>query len=426
MSRDTAWNELLSTLLLTIVEPSTGERAPRDPVAVIADSLAAARLDKFLQDAAAASGPLTIVVNDSHRNTDSHSAISAVMTTADRLRLECRWRLLVACGSHRFPEMQRGPHEQRVVGSFRERFEEIAWHDDSLSEDHGKLGPYRLNRRVVDNGFTIAIGSCEPHYFAGITGAHKTLTVGLMSADDLRANHEHALSEGAAPLALEGNPVYDAITRVLDLLEGGGRRIFAVNEVLIRGRVVACFAGSPTKSLRAALPTVNACLSHAVPGRFDLVVACVEPPLDRSLYQADKGIKNVEAVVRDGGFLILDAPCREGVGYDRFLEVLRRAPDHPSSVAIIREEGYRLGDHKAVRLRSLTDRRRVRVGIVSSGLPKEIALDLHVSLFERRNDAAHWVLGALGALAVDGSHARSRALVVGDAGNMALRITAPA
>ena len=42
-------------------------------------------------------------------------------------------------------------------------------------------------------------------------------------------------------------------------------------------------------------------------------VAEVEAPLDRDLYQADKGLKNTEFVIRDGGVILLDAGCNSGV-----------------------------------------------------------------------------------------------------------------
>eukprot|EP01052_Picozoa_sp_SAG31_P061438 SAG31_NODE_20515_length_572_cov_0.983087_2_plen_92_part_00 len=42
-------------------------------------------------------------------------------------------------------------------------------------------------------------------------------------------------------------------------------------------------------------------------------IAEVEAPLDRDLYQADKGLKNTEFVIRDGGVILLDAECHNGV-----------------------------------------------------------------------------------------------------------------
>jgi len=272
----------------------------------------------------------------------------------------------------------------------------------------------RLHRWLVEGRFALGIGSLEPHYFAGVTGAHKTLTIGVMSLRDIEANHAGAMSAAAGPFRLRGNPVFDEIAVQLHRLEGQGLRLFAVNLIPSRGRTARCTAGRPLDALRAGLPELRRVAWHRVSQRVDLVVARVNPPLHRSFYQADKGIKNVEDAVKDGGVILLDAPCPDGVGIDRFLRLLERSPDHAAAVALVRREGYSLGDHKAVRLRRLTDRRRVRIGIVSRDLPEEAVRVLHARRFETRAEAARWATGALG------SGRRGvplKGLLVEDAGN---------
>ena len=120
--------------------------------------------------------------------------------------------------------------------------------------------------------------------------------------------------------------------------------------------------------------------------------------------------------VRTGGILLLDAACPEGVGIDNFLAILRRADDESGTLAQIRQGGYALGDHKAVRLRRLTDTRGVRIGIISRDIPPSTARLLHVVVHPDRESAAAWALDELTGIAGPGG------LIVNDAGNVCIRI----
>ena len=182
------------------------------------------------------------------------------------------------------------------------------------------------------------------------------------------------------------------------------------------GRVIGLFAGHPLEALSQALPLVRATFGHHVSAPFDCVVACVAPPLDRDLYQADKGIKNTEVGVRDGGVLVLDAACPRGVGIDHFVTLLKSAPTFTDAMLIVSGRGYRLGDHKAVKLRALRDNRGVRLAVVSPHLDAGLAKVLGMEIFPTRAAAAAWARSSLGAAAAT----KPRALVVEDAGNLTL------
>jgi len=225
----------------------------------------------------------------------------------------------------------------------------------------------------------VAIGSVEPHYFAGWTGAHKTATVGVWSRDTIAANHRHALSPAAQPLALAGNPVFDDLAAAADAL-ARGRRLLALNQVLdARGRPLGVGLGTWRGSLRRCEAAARQRLVHTL-APVELLVAEVEGPWARSLYQADKGVKNHEAAVAAGGDLVLLAPLPDGVGSPRFVELLRRAPDAAAAQAIVAGEGYTLGDHKAVRWR-LLEARGVTVRIVSPGLDPALAAAAGLRLY---------------------------------------------
>jgi nickel-dependent lactate racemase len=322
---------------------------------------------------------------------------------------------LIASGTHPAHPLERSAHEERIAAPYLARIAELEWHDCDAA-GLARVGEHEFHPWMADGGYYLACGSMEPHYFAGVTGAHKTLTVGVMSRASIEQNHSHAMSPEVAPLKLARNPVHQGVVAALRALERAGAHVLALNQVIAGGRVAAATAGHPLLALEEGLPAVRACFAHRVPRPLDLIVARVARPLDRDLYQADKGIKNTEAAVRDGGVLVVEAECEAGIGIRHFVELLEQAPSYAAAREIVAKRGYRLGDHKAVRLRALTDVRGVRVALVSRNVDPAMAPVLGMEVFRERNAAAAWVRETLRGVA------SPRGLVVEDAGNMALEL----
>lgn len=237
---------------------------------------------------------------------------------------------------------------------------------------HGPLSPESaerglLDRRVLEADLIVAFGSVEPHYFAGWAGAHKTATIGVAARPTIERNHRHALSPESRPLALEGNPVFEDLRPLLSGLESK-RRLLAVNHVLDgEGRPLAVGVGTWRGALRRVLPVAERRFVVARDEPVQVLVACPEGPLGESLYQADKAIKNHEALVSSGGDIVLWSETLNRAGSDRFLTFLQAAPDLAAASAEIERAGYVLGDHKAVRLRAL-EARGVRIHVAAPAL----------------------------------------------------------
>lgn len=378
---------------------------------------------EFAREAKAEAKPLTVLVNDPHRVTDTPSFLAALIAILDdSLCVEERpdLRMVVSQGSHRASSEEMEAFELNLLGhAQRHRMAPIVWHTAS-DEGLMQVGSNAYHPWMAERGFYLACGSLEPHYFAGCTGAHKTLTVGVWAYEALQNNHAGAMLPGSTGLCLDGNPVYDGFKQAIEELEQAGCRILVVNQVICNGALVGIFGGHPIEALHAGIPLVKTCFASTVHGGpVDLVVAQMEPPLDRDLYQADKGIKNTEGVVRDGGVLLLDAACDHGVGITHFLELMEAAPTYDAAISHVNTKGYRLGDHKAVKLRMLTDGRSVNVGIVSPALSEqavELEPILQMRIFASVVDAADWAKGLLGAA----GKSKSRSLLVQDAGNLTL------
>ena len=322
-------------------------------------------------------GDLLVLVNDLQRNTATRTILHLV---ADRIA-PGRLRVLVAAGSHREPpRAARETFERSVLGDITPAA--IQWHDCHAADlapidPAGRRGAiWRGHPWLMESDSILAIGSVEPHYFAGWTGAHKTATVGIAAYRDIEANHAFALSPLCRPASLAGNPVAEGILAMLGALEAA-RPVAAVNLVQAGPRIIAAAGGAVIAALDAAIPAASNAFIRRIAQPADALIAEVTGPLGASFYQADKGIKNNEWAVRDGGCLVLAAPCPQGIGQDHFVELLSHAATHAEAIAAVKSAGYRLGDHKAVRLRYLTDPacRAVRVYVVSEGLsPQDAAL----------------------------------------------------
>ncbi len=348
-------DEQIPTLLRP--DPETGEP---DLTSILADLRS--RLD--------GGGNLMVVVNDPQRHTDTARVLRVLAELDRRAGAPRRFGVLVACGTHGFGRQRRLIFQRDL--SDAADIASIDWHDcrdadlQTLDGDHR----WRANPLLTaGDGPVLAIGSVEPHYFAGLTGAHKTLTIGCAAHADIEANHAGAMSAEAAPFALEGNPVFEGVRAMLDGLRRR-RPVWAVNLVQTGPEILAAAAGDPLATLDELAPCVErlCCRTLATPAAA--LVLEVVGPLAGSFYQADKAIKNSEAAVADGGVLVLVAACPDGVGQDHFLSLLRQGPTHAAAMGVVADRGYRLGDHKAVRLRRLTDGacRGVRVVAVSDGL----------------------------------------------------------
>lgn len=393
-----------------VLGPREAQKPPLDGTTLLARLDGSPELAQFLADVEAGPRRVLLMVNDPHRSTCTREVLVALADVCGRRHAGLAFRVIVATGTHRIGTDERDQFERATFADCGLSIGEVAWHD-ALDP---KLQPFcggRVHPWLAEDEAWLAIGSVEPHYFAGLTGAHKTATIGCISRADIERNHAGALHPGSDVFRLAGNPVHEGIVAWLDSFRRNGKRVLGINELVREGQMLAVAVGDPLATLEDLLHAVRETYSHAIAEPVDLLRLEVPMPLGRSLYQADKALKNNHRAVRDGGAILLEAECPEGVGDEAFLRLLGRAPDYASACRAVELEGYRLGDHKAVKLRHLMDpaARGVHVALVSRCLADEVARRAGLRSFPTRTEALEWL-----DTAVEGS--RRRALAVRDAG----------
>jgi nickel-dependent lactate racemase len=391
---------------------------PRPPAHVRDDhSVLRAAFERFpaladiLHNAARADEPILLLLNDSHRATRTRLVLEALATVNATLAVRPRFSALVATGTHRFSVFEQRNFERLTIDRCGLRIDSLNWHDGADAAGLADCAGLRINRTVAASRAIIAIGSVEPHYFAGLTGAHKTATIGVLARELIERNHAGALEPASDVFALRGNPVHDGIERMLADLRSAGKTIVCVDHVLSGDRIVAAAAGDPIDTLFELAPAARDVYAHRIDGPVDVLRLRVPMPLGRSFYQADKALKNNQGAVRDGGAILLEADCPEGIGPDAFMGLLRRANTYAQACRIVAAEGYRLSDHKAVKLRHLTDpaARGVRVALVSSHVQECDAAVAGMRVFGNAETALDWLTEA-------GAAPLRRGLIIDDAG----------
>ena len=348
---------------------------------------------------------LTVVVNDPQRQTDSPRVLKVLSHLIDPACI----RILVATGTHRYSSEKMRSFELKLIQGLP--IEEIQWHD-SQSDKLVPVRPngWRAHPWLVGDRPVLAIGSVEPHYFAGFTGAHKTLTIGCAAYADVESNHASALLPGSRPARLAGNPVFEGILQMLEDL-AASQRLAGVNLVQVGSTIIAAAGGTPLSVLKALTPTAQNAFIQQIDVPADAIIVETAGPLGQSFYQADKAIMNNQWAVRNGGVIVLSAPCENGIGQDHFVKLLVQAPTASAAKDIVSRRGYRLGDHKAVGIRMLTDPncRAVKVFVVSKGLSQADTVALGIT-------KAMSVDQALSAAKIDPTHHRVYRIL--NAGNL--------
>ena len=308
-------------------------------------------LQTFIQD----KRNILIIVNDGSRNTPTQIVISAIYNYIK----DKNFKFIVALGTHREPTQV---ELDRIFGKFYDEFKDRIFCHDSQNDEMTNLGitsrgtPISINSEVIKADGVIVISSVEPHYFAGFTGGRKSFLPGVAAFQSIEKNHKLALMDEAKILELEGNPVHEDMMEAAKMVT---TETFCILTVLdTNDKAFYSTSGNIHSTLKNASKKVIEVFAPKVKEQVDIIIAINQPPLNKNLYQSQKGLENCKSILNENGIFILVSRCNEGIGNNAFYELMASAKT-PDEVFQKVEKNYKLGYHKAAKFVSFMQKNKL-------------------------------------------------------------------
>jgi len=315
---------------------------------------------------------ILVVVNDHTRATPSLTVLK-VLNLKDKEVVT-----IIATGTHRSPNARELPV---ILGNVSPPYGGmVAVHDSRSESSLRSLGETSrgtklfMNSHLFDADGIVAVGSVEPHYFAGFTGGRKFFLPALAGFRSVEMNHALALDPRVRVLALDGNPVHEDFMDALRIFNRQ-QDIFSIQLVLnARQQISYTNSGNVVDSFTDAVKHAKEVYTSKLKNKSDIVIAVTKPPLDLDLYQSHKAIENVKLALKDDGVLILVSKCLDGIGNREFYDLLAGGNE---AIDKARESGS-FGSHKAVKFHELLERAHV---FAVTGLPPKVLRTIGVESF---------------------------------------------
>ncbi len=326
-----------------------------------------------------------IIVEDQTRPTPVDLVALPLINELNRLGISDESiEVVIGRGTHR--ETTREEIRQKLGKEVVSRLK-VSIHDPDDKDNLVNVGttsrgtPCWANRKVVEAGFKVGIGTINPHYFAGYGGGPKIVLPGISGRDTIRHNHVMIREPGTTQGNMEGNPLWE------DMLEAA--RLVGLD------MKIDCLLNSEKKIYRVLMGDVEAGQKEAVKALIEVYGAAVPKmadvtitsafPLETDLIQSGKSILLADDITRPGGTVILLSACPDGAG-PLMYETLAERPEPEQVVDWIAEgKASTTGGPMASRLRRLLTTKNLMV--VTEGLTEQQLADMEMEYASSIEDA---------------------------------------
>ncbi|MHA2117755.1 MAG: lactate racemase domain-containing protein [Candidatus Thorarchaeota archaeon] len=337
-------------------------------------------------------GKIVMFIVDDNTRPNIHTRILFPILTARLYSLGVRKediRIIIASGTHKKPTPE--AIKNRILGSLYEEWKDnVLIHDcDSGNRNLGKTkkgAPILIDEQVLNASLLIPLSDSEYHYFAGQAGTVKLFCPGVAGRETIRVNHprmfdvERGFVPGCRLGNTQGNPV---IQEMIEIATSVKQKLpmFCVDTIVHHGEIVYVQAGDLIECHKAASDPLYKLRVVEVDEPGDIVFVSVGE-LGLNLYQAGKGVHAAWNAVRHDmkGWIVLLAPCQEGIGSAGYEESMNAVKDMMVKDALKfvvenygSEQTFKIGNQKPPDLfRILLDVAEHNIKVVTQHDPKEL------------------------------------------------------
>ncbi|MBS7280231.1 MAG: DUF2088 domain-containing protein [Candidatus Freyarchaeota archaeon] len=214
--------------------------------------------------------------------------------------------MVVACGLNK-PDPK---SINKIFGSKILENYSITFHDaldeDNLTEVGRTLSGARLkiNTKVMDADYRIAIGSIHPHPYSGFTGGYQTILPGVAGAEAIVCNQLRGTLLNSRIGFTEKNPVYKDLQSVAPLCSID----FIINTIVdCEGNIVDLVAGNPEEAYPKGIDLSRRLYATKVDGRVEMVILAPGKPYDQDFYSSLQSIGTIKHLLTPHGLTVLVA-----------------------------------------------------------------------------------------------------------------------
>jgi len=263
--------------------------------------------------------------------------------------------------------------------------------------------PISINKLLPEHDIIIGVGSIVPHHIPGYSGGAKIIQPGVCGEETTAQTHLLSVRTSRSMLGKEENDVRSE----LEIIARKVNANYVLNTVLNEeGRVIKAFFGDISAAFTEGLKLSREVYGVRVAARTEIVIAS-SYPCDLEFWQAHKTLYACEAVVREGGTMIIVTPCPEGVAvmHPDMLSFTNQSPediDMQIRGGIIKDKVA-----GALALAWSKIRQFATVCIVSDGIDEDTADKLGFLHYKTAGDAL------TAAFARHGNHSRVTVLAMG-------------